>query len=374
MFTSRRLLEGSRRAHQAVIGLRKGITLAASRRPVVPYIGAIGLPNLGDVALLQSIDTLLKSVQMQVIPYRPKSFPLRIARGLGLRPTHFCLGGGTLINSPAPLQAVRRMEAMGLTGFAFGTGVRDPRFWNRVDRFPRELSVWVECLARFASVSVRGPISADILRECGLRHVEIIGDPALQFWRPPTENPVSTNRIAMNLCSGYGRKSGNDERKVFEQLRIVARDLLRTGTELVLISVWPVDDDLVQGFASSLGHSARVSVELVGPDVQRFLNLVASCDVMLSMRLHAAVLAMCRSIPVVSVEYQPKCRDFMASMDLLRYNIQPDDLDPKGAVALINEVLERRAELCLLVGRRAQYYQNQQADFAAAIRSRLLAT
>ena len=373
MFTSRRVLQGgSRRARRIVVSLREGITLARSQGPAVPYIGAVSLPNLGDVALLQAIGSLLNRVQIQAVPYPRESFTLQIARGLGLKPTHFCLGGGTLINSPAPLQAVRRMEAMGLTGFTFGTGVRDPQFWDGVDRFPRELSQWVECLGRFESISVRGPISANILKQCGLPQVQIIGDPALQFWAPPTEIPPSTNRIAINICSGYGRKSGNDESRVFEQLRVVARNLLRAGIELVLISVWAVDDDLVQGFASSLEGGSRVSVELVGSDVQRFLSLVASCDLMVSMRLHAAVLAMCRSVPVVSIEYQPKCRDFMASMHLDRYNIQPDELDPELAERLIYEALEHRAMLRQVIHRRAEYYQNQQAGFAAALRKRLL--
>jgi hypothetical protein len=373
MFTNGRVLQnGSRRARKIVVGLRDGITLAASQDPAVPYIGAVNLPNLGDVALLQAIGSVLNRVQIQVVPYTRESLTLQIARGLGLKPTHFCLGGGTLINSPAPLRGVRSMQAMGLTGFAFGTGVRDPRFWDKVDRFPRELAQWIDCLARFESVSVRGPISANILTQCGLPHVWIIGDPALQFWTPPAENAASTNRMAINLCSGYRRRSGNDERRVFEQLRTIARTLLGAGMELVFISVWAVDNDLVQEFASSLGDSSRVSVELVGSNVQRFLNLVASCDLMISMRLHAAVLAMCRSVPVISVEYQPKCGDFMASMSQARYNIRPEDLDPRITVGVINDALERRAELRLLIGQKAQYYQNQQAGFAAMIRNRLL--
>jgi polysaccharide pyruvyl transferase WcaK-like protein len=178
----------------------------------------------------------------------------------------------------------------------------------------------------------------------------------------------------MNLCSGYGRIRGNDERGLFERLRIVAGNLLRSGAELVFISVWPVDDDLVQGFASELDGGARVSVELVGPDVQRFLSLVASCDLMVSMRLHAAVLAMCRSVPVVSVEYQPKVYDFMDSMCLARYNVRPDELDAAQTTALIHEALERRLALRHVIRRGAQHYQRRQARFAAAIRNRLAST
>jgi polysaccharide pyruvyl transferase WcaK-like protein len=179
----------------------------------------------------------------------------------------------------------------------------------------------------------------------------------------------------MNLCSGYGRIRGNDERGLFERLRIVAEKLLRSGAELVFISVSsPADDDLVQGFASDLDGGARVSVELVGPDVQRFLSLVASCDLMVSMRLHAAVLAMCQSVPVVSVEYQPKVYDFMSSMCLARYNVRPDQVDAAQTTALIHEALERRLALRHVIRRGAQHYQRRQARFAAAIRNRLAST
>jgi polysaccharide pyruvyl transferase len=376
----RKLRDATRRARKVVAGLRDGVALAASRGLAVPYLGAIPLPNLGDVALLEAVGRLLNRVGVQLVPYfryPRESFQLQFARRLGLKATHFCLGGGTLINSPVPLQGVRCMEALGLTGFSFGTGVRDPRFWNRVDTpipYPRELPQWVESLARFDLLSVRGPLSASILRRCGLPRVKIVGDPALQFWRPPAESPERTNRIAMNLCSGYGRIRGNDERGLFERLRIVAGNLLRSGAELVFISVWPVDDDLVQGFASELDGGARVSVELVGPDVQRFLSLVASCDLMVSMRLHAAVLAMCRSVPVVSVEYQPKVYDFMDSMCLACYNVRPDELDAAQTTALIHEALERRLALRHVIRRGAQHYQRRQARFAAAIRNRLAST
>jgi polysaccharide pyruvyl transferase WcaK-like protein len=373
MATSPRVVQtNSSRARRAISGLRNGITLVASGEPTVPYLGAVSLPNLGDVALLKAIIALLNRVHVQAVPYPRDSFSLRIAKGLGLKPSHFCLGGGTLINSPAPLSGVRRMEAMGLTGFTFGTGVRDPRFWNRVDKFPQEFSQWVESLSQFEQISVRGPHSSQILKEAGLSNVEIIGDPALQFWEPPQAIPALTNKIAFNICRGYGRKIGNDEERIFEQLRVVAKNLLKAGIELVFVSVWEGDDKLTHKFAESLEGGSRISVELVGCDVEGFLRVVSSCDLMISMRLHAAVLAMCRSVPVVSIEYQPKCRDFMDSMDLGRYNIHPDDLDAARAEQLIYDALRCSLEIRDAIRQRATYYQNQQADFAARIRDRIL--
>ena len=62
----------------------------------------------------------------------------------------------------------------------------------------------------------------------------------------------------------------------------------------------------------------------------------------LGQKLHATVLACVNRVPSVMIEYRPKCRDFMASLDLERYVIRTDEFRAQSAAAMIEELrLER---------------------------------
>ena len=47
----------------------------------------------------------------------------------------------------------------------------------------------------------------------------------------------------------------------------------------------------------------------------RYLRAASGCTVVVAERLHAMVLAAGAGTPFIALEYQPKCRDFTASVD-----------------------------------------------------------
>jgi polysaccharide pyruvyl transferase WcaK-like protein len=72
---------------------------------------------------------------------------------------------------------------------------------------------------------------------------------------------------------------------------------------------------------------AGVDAEIVAPvDAAAAARELARCSVAITSRLHAGILASLSETPVVSLEYQPKCRDFALSIDDERSLIRTDQL------------------------------------------------
>jgi len=107
---------------------------------------------------------------------------------------------------------------------------------------------------------------------------------------------------------------------------------------------------------------------MVDSDPFRFMDLVSECDLMIALKLHAGVLAMCRSVPVVSLEYQPKCRDFMESMGLEDYNLRADYATESRVLFLAHEAMERSEELAEVISVKAQHYQRLLNAFARQVK------
>ncbi|NUO83005.1 polysaccharide pyruvyl transferase family protein, partial [candidate division KSB1 bacterium] len=135
---------------------------------------------------------------------------------------------------------------------------------------------------------------------------------------------------------------------------------------IIVVSVWDHDHNIAREFVREL-DSSMVRIELADQDVDSFLKVVSQCDLLISIKLHAAILAMCRSIPVVSIEYQPKCRDFMLSMELEQYNIRTDKLDTDILLNLVYKTLSDTQEIRRKIDHKIAGYIEKQKLYAQDI-------
>jgi polysaccharide pyruvyl transferase WcaK-like protein len=240
--------------------------------------------------------------------------------------------------------------------YAIGVGVEDPVFCGRKSGSDRdELKRWVPILSEFRAVSVRGPRSAELLSDIGL-DVEVSGDPALLLPRP--DAVPKEGLIGVNL--GFGDDLwGHDPAMLAEEMSGAIKHLSSQGYRFVGILMNAADKRWTEAALNG------VAADIVLPvDASAAAHALARYSVAIVSRLHAGILASLSGTPVISLEYQPKCRDFALSIDDERSLIRTDELSSAAVVDRVGSALahsstiriKKRAAVALLRERlRAQY-------------------
>jgi polysaccharide pyruvyl transferase WcaK-like protein len=278
--------------------------------PLVSYLGWHGRGNLGDDAMYDAVRAQLPTAKLLDVGHLPRERMRDIASGRNrqARRSHLLIGGGTCLGRSNWRTVVSRvMSPSGAQQrYAIGVGVEDPGFGGyRSHSGADELAKWVPILERFDEVSVRGPISAELLSDAGL-DVRVSGDPALLLPRPQAQ--PSDGLIGVNI--GFGDDLwGHDPDAVVAETASAVAQLVARGHTVVGILMNPDDEPFtkraLQGIEAPLVLSATAA---------EAAEVLASCSAAIVTRLHAAILAALSGTPVVALEYQPKCRDFAMSI------------------------------------------------------------
>ncbi len=281
------------------------------------YVGWVGFGNLGDDAIAEAVLPPLSPDEVVYAAHGPAD--LRRVIGTGARQRHLLLGGGTAIgrrNWRAIMNFAGAVQARRRPWFMIGAGVEDPGFGGRNSFSGNdELARWRRTLRRFDRVTVRGPRSAELLAGIGV-DASVVGDPALLL-RPDPAPFATAPTGALGVALGFGDDLwGHAQQRVLDAVASVARDRVRSGGTVRLLVMNDDDTAAAEHIAtaaneqqpgSAVVHRVRTSAE--------FFDALAGCDVLVAQRLHGAVLAAAAEVPVVALEYQPKCYDFMASID-----------------------------------------------------------
>lgn len=318
---------GARRAESDVLKTYG----AANPRPLISYVGWHGRGNLGDDAIYDVVRWQLPSASFLSVPVLPHEKFFASARGLNrsLRRSAQLVGGGTLLGRrPWRLLVDRGLQLTKNNGsYAVGVGVEDPVFVGRGSCSENdELKQWAPILSQFQSLSVRGPRSAELLADIGLE-VKVVGDPALLLRRPDVS--AEEGLIGVNL--GFGNDLwGHDPEALAEELRGAVNVLSAQGYRFIGILM---NRDDKRWTSQALRDSAA---EIVFPaDAESAAREFARCSAAVVSRLHAGILASLSDTPLVSLEYQPKCRDFALSIDDERSLLRTDQV---SAAAVVDRV------------------------------------
>ena len=89
----------------------------------------------------------------------------------------------------------------------------------------------------------------------------------------------------------------------------------------------------------------RVQVLPDSPSPDSFIERLQGYDLVIGERLHSLVLSAGCGVPCIGIEYSPKCRDFMESLDMERFCIDHATLSADTLIAAIDEVNSNRADL-----------------------------
>lgn len=237
------------------------------------------------------------------------------------------LGGGTLINGgDVYLEQYRLvLERTGTTPPVFGTGVYSPEFGSSQPGWKDRRKEWAEILNALPVIGVRGPQSKALLEDAGARNVVIGGDPAVAFHTSHGLNrPASDKlrRIGINCGSITGGMWGNPA-VLDEALIESARQLSNSGVAVDLFAVCPEDLRACERVARVAGLPQSAVLPLLATSRDFFVQ-AGNWDLVIALKLHAAVLAAAASVPMLVLEYRPKCLDFASSIGWQQFVLRTD--------------------------------------------------
>ncbi len=306
------------------------------------YVGWTGRDNLGDEAMLRACRRLM--------PWAEISTSGDAIDGL-------VLGGGTLINRSTYLRWLRERDSPRVERFVFGTGVASPEFWGITE----DTDEWLDYLSSCLYVGVRGPASVETLREWGYRGVvEQVGDPALALEAPKVD-PVDGHVVVAPAWT-RGELWGGADEQVYATLAEAVSQWVERGRSVTLLSCHPDDDRPCVEIMRRAGYP-DLPHHFGYLDIDRALQLLASADVVVAERLHAAVLAAACGRPFVAIEYRPKLADFARSVEAARWLIRSDHLGLEGLEAAV----ETAHEQLVAVGAHVEEYRSRLGKAAASI-------
>ena len=280
--------------------------------PLLTYIGYLGHGNIGDEALYLAFRDQLFNRAL-VLPFDDLSLLSGIAR---LKTNRWVvLGGGTLINVNPYLEALERFAKDNRPFAVFGTGVADLEYWSQHPQYQRgNVERWINVLSKASYIGVRGPRSLRWLNDQGLRSVEMIGDPALSVCaapRLPRARKSGRPVLGINLGS-HDPVSGGVEPTLRATATLI-KYAVSKGFDVRFVALHYIDVRIAARLREELGQDLPMA-HFRG-DVNQTLAEIQECDYLVGQRLHATVLACALGVPTLSLSYQPKCLDFLESMD-----------------------------------------------------------
>lgn len=321
-------------------------------RTSVAYVGFTGHDNLGDEAVRVAIERLMPWARFEAEPADPRLL---------------MVGGGTLLNGRRYyLNRMLRQESAVVERALFGTGVRSPEYWGTTE----PMEEWFSFIDSSLFAAVRGPDSVKNLRKLGYRRdLPIIGDPALSLEAPTGASPVG-GRIVVCPVYTSGNLHGGSDDVVFDALATLIQKARAEGRDVVMLSAFPQDDRWIidvmrRAKAPDLDYLAGYA------DIDATMALLATADVVIAERLHAAIMAAAAGTPFVGLEYRPKMRDFARSVDQEAAIIRTDQMGELGT--LFERVAANRDSLASDLQARVAKYRELQKDAAERLRSALMA-
>lgn len=318
------------------------------------YVGyTTGTENHGDEALQWIIRDLL-APEIEVVT-RADDYDIAL------------LGGGTLINqSPWLIDHFASKLDRAQAGIAFGTGVGDLGFWGN------HFDSWVPLLNRCAAVGVRGPESLRLLSQHGFHNATVCGDPYLWLSPPVARNPIP-RRLGVNIGSTNNSLWGTNDADladfVYDALSILQRD----GWTFQFLAVWEKDLPILAELQRRLGLADQPVLFDARTQPLETYSMLAGCDVFLGEKLHACAMSAVAGTPFVALEYQPKVRDFSASIAMDAWTISTAERDPQKLVRLVENISAQNPQVRAAMHNARAHKRDDLIAFAQTIKSRLLA-
>ena len=328
----------------------------------------VGYRNLGDEVIWHATKNAFLPLRLSLNQRPSKWFIRRLFQDLGQRDLAI-LGGGTLIgdnlrDGTNPFREdFAELAQRCRKSVAFGTGVgvllpdASRNAW---------LKEWQPILSRCSYIGVRGPDSVESLRYIDIK-AEMLGDAACLVAKEPGFWQPRKKLLGLNV----GMTPGRPEMPMDQYVKImseVIKSRINEGWKVEILLVLPDDEAIAQQVVQAVG-SPDLSVHSFYLDGEQYLQHVRKMQAFIGIKLHSVVLAMCAGVPSIMIEYAPKCRDFMKSMDVERFTTYLGSISPDSIQVLFDSLLSEGDKLGQDVASQMNLTRKRLLQRAADVRS-----
>ena len=271
------------------------------------------------------------------------------------------LGGGTLINqSPWLLDVFQSALDKAGRGLVLGTGVGDLAFWgNHFDK-------WTPLLQQCDFVGVRGPDSVALLRQHGIPGAVCVGDPYLWLQCPARRSPTP-KRLGVNLGSTNNSLLGTNDQDLHDYLAEVLCRLKTSGWSFIWVSMWTKDFPFLDAVRQRVAPDSGPVLDARYQTLEAFSS-IAGCEIFLGEKLHANAMAAVAGVPFISLEYQPKVRDFAASLEMSSWIVSTAERNPQVLIEMIEALKQKRKSVEKKMIRARNALRKRLSDFVKTIK------
>ena len=241
--------------------------------------------------------------------YRPATLLPAIARC-----NLFLSGGGSLLQDVSSahsifyyLGVVKMAQMLGKKTMFIAQGI-GPLKLSRSRRLVAAVA------NKLDAITVRDPDSAQLLREIGVTRppMEVTADPALLL-SGPNNYPRDGNIFGVALRPWRGQDTLGTEAAdaCFYSLGGQEPRVSPVLLPMQNASDRPITRQFDEKWEALSGPENAASYGITNLGLPPLLSIIAGCDMMVGMRLHALILAAASGVPSVALSYDPKVAAFM---------------------------------------------------------------
>ncbi len=170
-----------------------------------------------------------------------------------------------------------------------------------------------------------------------------MGDPVLYFTRPLSGVKAKQKKLGVNIGTAHHPQFGDllwgrNEQAFVVRFSQFLKVMLNDGWEIEFVPVYPKDLKVIEAAIQLSGGQGKIKIFQDYSSVTKTLDRMQEYDIFVGQKLHSVVLAYCANTPAVMVEYRPKCRDFMTSIGMEKFNIRTSDFSTETVMPFFTEL------------------------------------
>jgi len=326
--------------------------------------GYYGVNNSGDDVMLESIldnlRTLMPGLNLTVLSLKPKETKAQfkvdtiyrfnlIQVFMRLRKAHLLItGGGNLLQDETSTRSLiyyrwvmNTAHRLGVKNMLYGNGI------GPVIR-PGNIRRVKSTLDQVDLITLREPSSLAVLKHMGVNNTNVVvtADPAfaLPEMKLKPVLPEDLGITAPYVCVAI-RPWGKNPPDFEMQVAAFADYLHKThGYQIVFVPMRPKQDNEISRNVMSLMVHDAVLLDVPSTDYHLARVVLSGASFALCMRLHALIYAMESGVPAIGLDYGPKVRAFLESMNQ-RWYMPVEDTNLNALIAFSETIHAHRDDI-----------------------------